>query len=349
MSFTDKKLEMSILGLTLVMVAGLSYVLKSPVQSVLNEVQDVIYEMPRPKNSFLAALFDLGDREVSRKYVNPFAKKKEEAKKTAEAKKPVAPVAPKAVAQKKNAEKKAEDPKKSVDVQIVGADTKVTWGEDGFMNGGGSNSRVENVVNDSSPDKNPQQQAKNNLSGDQWTALLRAQPTKENVAKLIQAFENKEIDDQTYYAIVTDLYRSNKSETQALGLVAAKAAYNVKSFSITAQYYEQLAPEVQTQAHAYLMSYAVTARLPILASALGSANADVVETAAQVVLEGYRKAKEGTPTDPRNSRGDVTTSSVASYSKFIPIFQQLAQSSDPAIKSLADTALSQIQTTVAAL
>ncbi len=84
MSFTDRKLEIAIGGSILVLILAMGYLLKTPVQAVLGE-QDVVYEMPRPKRSFLAALFDLGDREVSRTYKNPFNKKKKaEEKKTAE-------------------------------------------------------------------------------------------------------------------------------------------------------------------------------------------------------------------------------------------------------------------------
>ncbi|WP_413612628.1 hypothetical protein [Bdellovibrio sp. HCB-110] len=353
MSFTDRKIEISILGLSALMVVGLGYLVKEPVKTAVAEVQELIYEMPRPKNSFLAALFDLGDREVSRKYVNPFAKKKEEAKKTAEAKKPAAPVAPKAVAQKKNETKKSEDPnKKNVEVQIVGEDPGTTLTDDGFMGDGGPSQKPFSDVAGNGSEKTPQQQPdKNALSGTQWKALMRAQPTKENLTKLLQAYDSKEVDDQTFYEIVTDLFSSNKGETQALGLVAVKSVYSAKSFAVTAQYYDQLPTDMQQQAQTYLMSYAVTARLPMLVSALQSSNAVVVETAAQVVIEGHTKAKDGvsTPADPRNSRGDVTTNAIAGYSKFIPVFQQLAQSSDPAIKNLANTALSQIQTTVAAL
>ncbi len=43
------------------------------------------------------------------------------------------------------------------------------------------------------------------------------------------------------------------------------------------------------------------------------------------------------------------TNSLAGYSKFVPIFQQLAQSTDPVIRELANTALSQLGTAVATL
>ncbi|WII73165.1 hypothetical protein QJS83_04670 [Bdellovibrio sp. 22V] len=347
MGFNDRKLETAILGLAILLVGGLGYVLKTPVQAVLSEAE-VVYEMPRPKKSFLASLFDLGDREVSRKYVNPFAKK--EAAKTADAKKNDKAAPAKPVAQKKQDTKKtAEARKPKVDVQVVGGnDTKTLGGDEIFPEGQRYNQNYSDTANNSNPAQ--AKEDKNVMGGDQWRALLMAQPTKENVAKLMAAFSNNEIDEQMYYTIVTDLFRNNKSEVQALGLVAVKGAYNVKSFSITAQYYDQLTPEVQTQAHAYLLTYAVSGRLPILASALQSSNAEVVMTAVEVVKHGHQQAKDGVNpgSDPRNSRGDVVVNGVAGYAKFIPIFQQLSQSQDATIAGLASSALSQIQTTAVA-
>lgn len=355
MNFSDKKIEISILSLSLLLVVGLGYLFKTPVQNAVAEIQEIIYEMPRPKNSFLAALFNLGDREISRTYKNPFAKKKADDKKTTETAKaaPAKPVAAKKADAKKVAKKDDKNAKKKVEVAVVGGVEEKKWADETVFSGNASGGAGNlTYAEGGGSDKNPTTaQDKNNMSGDQWRALLAAQPTKENVAKLLQAYEAKEIDDQAFYTIVTDLYRNNKSEVQLLGLAAVKSVYSVKSFSLTAEYYDQLAKDVQAQVHTYLMTYAATPRLPILAAALKSSNSNVVETAMEVVLQGHKNAMAGVNlnTDPRNARGDVQTNSVSGYSKFIPIFQQLALSSDPAIAGLANTALSQIQTNVAAL
>lgn len=353
MGFSDRKLEIAITGLAAVMVVGLGYLLKTPVQAVLNgQEQDVVYEMPRPKKSFLAALFDLDDREIERKYVNPFAKKKvKDEKKAAAVNKATVPAATKVVAKQKPAAKKVEnDPKKKVDVQIVGDDTAKNLTDDGFWsnNGGAQQIAVKENNGTVPPDSKDK---KNTMDGNQWKALLRAQPTKENVGKLIEAYNNKEIDDQAFYGIVTDLFRSNKAEVQSYGLMAVKYAYNARSFALTAHYFDQLAPEVQTQAHAYLMSYGVEGRLSYLLSAMQSSDLEVVSTATQVVVEGHKKAKDGSSAamDPRASRGDVMVNTTSSYTKFVPVLQQLAHSQDAAISSLAAAALNEIQSPVAAL
>ncbi|MDG0815485.1 hypothetical protein [Bdellovibrio svalbardensis] len=354
MSFTDRKLEIATYALVAVMIGGLGYIFKTPVQAVLAN-SDVSYEMPRPK-SFLAALFGLGleDREINRKYVNPFDKKKADAKKVADAK-VAAPSAPKAVAQKKADAKKPADAEKkpNVDVNVVGAESDSGLAGSDIAaggNGGGrvnfeNNAKTAAAANDAAKDEK-------GLSGSQWIALVSAQPTKENVAKLINAYFSQEVDDATFYTIVNDLLRNNKSETQAMGLYAVSSVYNSQSFSIVATSYDQLSSENQAKAQAYLTSYANTGRSGVLLTALKSSKAEVVELAAQVIIKGYQTAKSNTTvTDPRNSRGDVVTASnaVSDYSKFIPVFQQLAQSSDAAIVGLANSALSQIQTGVASL
>ncbi|MGZ3773666.1 MAG: hypothetical protein ACXVCY_15170 [Pseudobdellovibrionaceae bacterium] len=352
MDFSDKKLEIGIAGFSALVLLGMGYLLKAPVQAVLGgSDQDIVYEMPRPKKSFFDALFDLGDRDIERKYVNPFAKKKaKEEKKATGTVKIGTPAAPKNVAQQKQDNKKTEPQKNKVDVKVVGEDTAKKLSDDGFWNTSNKNAH-QNQVSDTAVAQQDNKDGKNTLDGNQWRALLMAQPTKDNVDKMIAAYSNKEIDDQTFYSIVIDLFRSNKPEVQGYGLMAVESAYNVKSFSVTAQYYDQLAPEVQKKAHAYLLSYGVSGRLPILLGAIQSQDVVVVNAAAQVVMDGYKKAKGGVSiaADPRASRGDVTVNTVSSYSKFVPVLQQLAHSHDASIANIATSVLNEIQSTVAAL
>lgn len=354
MDFSGNKLEIAIVGFAAVVVVGVGYLLKTPVQSILEETAQITYEMPRPKASFFAALFGLGNREIDRKYINPFGKKTAKADKKAAAADgvsvPPVKTGTKAEAAKNTAKKAAETNKKNqVDVQIVGDEPTNSLSENNNFNDGGVSQSY--IPNNSSGSPDSQKDQRNKLDGNQWRSLVMAQPTKENVLKLLEAYQNKEVDDQTFYTIVVDLLKNNKPEVQSYGLYAVKSAVNLKSFSVTAEYYDKLAPEVQAQANGYLLSYSVSGRLPILLSALQSSNPVVVSTAAEVVLEGHKNAKEGTSLklDPRSSRGNAMVNSVSEYVKFIPIFKKLTESQDPAIANLANTALSQIQNPVAAL
>lgn len=350
MSFADKKLEYAIFALVAVLIGGLGYLFKTPVQAVLAN-QDVVYEMPRPK-SFLATLFGLGleDREISRNYVNPFDKKKKDAAKKAEEAKKTAAVAAK-TAQKTASTKKADDTKKpKVEARVVGNDQQnglsgsdIANGANGAFGGGPTASAVGAGATSNQDQKD--------ITADQWRSLISSQPTKENVGKLLAAYMNGDVDAGTFYEIVTDLLKNNKSETQALGLYAVASVYSSQSFTVVAANYDQLTSENQSTAHTYLLGYASSTRSSILLSAMKSSTAEVVDLALQVVIAGYQTAKtssSSTTTDGRSRGNTVTASNVTSdYTKYVTQLQALAKSSDAAIASLASSALSQIQTIVA--
>lgn len=352
MSLSQRKLEITMVGLAVVVAGGLSYLLKTPARQALKEIE-MVYEMPRPR-SFFASLFDLGGREISRTYVNPYAKQVADTKMTEKKAEIPGPAKKKQIAQKPKATKKKPDDKvknNNVDVRVVDAE-KVSpiQGGESFA-GGSSRPFGHESVGNGKEAKATEQVAANTLSGAQWRALILAQPTQDNVNKLLQAYGNQEVDDGTFYTIVTDLLRDNKIEHQKLGLYAVNSVFSVKSFSVVSQYYDQLAPENQAKAQSYLMSYAVTARFGHLMSALQSSQVATVEAAAEVVMQGYVQAQKGEkPTiDPRLSRIDGNKNIAADYSRFVPIFQQLAKSQDNYISGIAQSALSQIQLTVAAL
>lgn len=348
MSFTDKKLEMAIFATAAVFVAGLGYLFKAPVQNVLANA-DVTYEMPRPK-SFLASLFDLGGRDVSRKYVNPFEKKKaEEAKKTAEAKKATEAAKAAAVAAKKADSKKADPTKKpTVDVKVVQADpTKhIPFTDIGNGGSGGVTVQMANNGNAKADSKTGSNDKK--VTAEQWRSLVLGQPTQTNVNKMVAAYMAGDLTDSEFYGITKELMHNSNAETQALGLSAVSSFYTTSAFTVVATNYSVLPTEVQTKADAYLLGYANTGRLGILASALKSSSTDVVSMATQIVLKGYQAAKSSVGSDG-SSGGDVQVNAVSSYTRFVSIFQTLAQSTDSEIAGLANSALSQIQTGVAAL
>lgn len=342
MAFTDRKLETGILVLSVVLLGGLGYVLKTPVQSVILG-QDIVYEMPRIKKSFLASLFDLGDREVDRSYTNPFAKKKAEEKKKEEAKKAEVAAA-KAAAAKAVAKKAAETKKPKVEINTVQAAPTKTWGDDGFFGNSNPQNGAQVAAGNGGNNAADSDADKSDMTGDQWKALLRAQPTADNVAKLVAAYSKQEVDTETFYSIVADLYKSNKPETQALGLAAVKSFYNANSFVVTTQYMDQFTTDMQKNAHDYLDSYA-SGRLAALAAVLKGSDTEAIAEAARVVLEGYEKAKSGTSlsTDPRNTRGNVVLSnSVSDYAQFYAIFQVLTGHQDAEIAGLASSGVAKI-------
>lgn len=351
MGFTDKKLEMAIFATAAVFVAGLGYLFKAPVQNVLANA-DVIYEMPRPK-SFLASLFDLGGRDISRKYVNPFYKKKaEEAKKTADAKKATEAAKAALVAAKKADSKKSDPTKKpSVDIKVVHSDPAKRISDKDIGPGGSGGVTVQMANNGNNKTDSKTGTSDKKVTAEQWRSLVLGQPTQANVNKMVAAYMAGDLTDAEFYGITKELMHNSNVETQTLGLSAVSSFYTTSAFTVVATNYSVLPTEVQTKADAYLLGYANTGRLGILAAALKSSSADVVSMATQIVLKGYQAAKSsvGSGSDGSSSGGDVNVSSVASYTRFVSIFQTLAQSTDSEIASLANSALSQIQTGVAAL
>ena len=175
--------------------------------------------------------------------------------------------------------------------------------------------------------------------------MVLGQPTKENVMKLVTAFNNKEVDAHTLYLIMSDLMQSSNSETQGLGLSIAQSIPSLRSFSIVADNYDKLDAANKKTADTYMMSYMQGSKLSVLALALQSDNIEVVTHAAQVMVSGLEAVRKGQKSDVRTDtgRGIVSSSSGSAYSQFVSIFQNLLKSSDSTVASLAQNALTQIQ------
>lgn len=356
MSLADKKLEISMAGLGVIIVMGLAHVNKASLSPVQKE-QDVVYEMPRPKVSFLSALFSLGDRDVERKYVNPFDKKKVAAK-DAKAKEDAKKAPPVVQTKKTQVAKRvsALPPAKKMDVTIIPASgATALGGGDGWANGQ-ANQRTGIAIADQNQGKvgsdsgNVEQQGEKK-TGDQWRTLILAAPTVENIQKMISAFRSGDLDSSSYYAITEELFVDGRPDRLEMAVVLVKAAYTATSFTLAAQYLEQVPAEYQGELHEFLEGFAIASRFSALAGALQAKNPEVVEIALQVVMNGYAKAKSGqnVASDPRDQRGDGKITTVEEFNKFIPIFQTLSGSGNSVISSQALVALSQMQQAVASL
>lgn len=363
MDLKENKLEFGIAVSAFALILGLGYLLKQPAQKALGEMS-ISYEMPRPKNSILAALFSLGDRDVEKEYINPFeAGKKAQVDETknpdVQAKAPQKPASKKAAKAGKPARPSTlPDFKPQVDVTVVGGDPQKQLDSSdipfGGAAGGGAPGAVGQNGNASDPAAAQAEVDNEKMSGSQWRALIAAQPTLENVQKLKSAFLEGDVEGASFYQIVQDLLESNDYNTQKLGIIALEGVYSNAAFTIAARYQERLEEAEATLLEAYLQSYVVSARLNILAAAMKSQERVVVTTAIGLALQGYQNAKTGNVGVPagdggRGTRGDGVSSATSNYAQFVPIFQQLSGSSDGEIAQLASQALSQIQVSVASL
>lgn len=356
MSSTNRYVTGMFLVAAMILLGGF-YLLRGASRQVQQAEFDLSYSMPRPKSALYNFFFGLEGREIDHQEINPFKGKKNEASPKAGGLRKDAPKIP-AAAQKgpipaKKAPVKtaaASQQKAEVQINVVDSSRPQEGGEAGTGSGPGSNAGQNTANNkygngpqtiDTTATNNREQ-----LSGAQWRALVVAQPTKENVAKLIAAFNNKEVDASTLYLVMNDLMQSSNPETQGLGLMIGQEVPSLKSFSITAENYEKLDTSMKAQADTYLLTYMQQSRLGILALALQSENNQVVYHATRTMVVGLDKVKNSSKDGARSvSRGVVASSNNNNkvYSPFVAILEKIIATGDSSVVPLAQNALTQIQ------
>lgn len=348
MNFADRKIEIGFGVAVVLFIGSMGWMFAGGSKGISGRMEDLVYEMPRPK-SFISSLFELGDRSVSREYKNPFEKSKVKSalakEKIADAKKAEDPK--KKIAQKSKPTVKPQGIKKNFDVKVVAAANNKAAFEGLSDSYGAMGAAAYN--NSKTGDKSTDNL--NKMSGSQWRALLQADPNEENLSKFLLAYSRGEVDSNTYFQIVSDLMLHNQKQVQELGVIALHANYSSQGFMTATKMLDVVDVELKSKLYSYLQNYSVTGRLEILAAVLTSSDVPSVMLATQIVVEGYQAAKSGSSlnNDPRTIRGDGKLGYITSYGKFVPIFKTLENSSDAGVASQASAALSQIQTSVAAL
>lgn len=353
MGLTNRYVAGMVLAAAIVLIGGYK-MLPASVRNAAQAEFDLSHSMPRPKSALYSFFFGLEGREIERTEINPYKETKSNTE-VAGVRKDVPKIDPKKqAAAKKPVGKPAILPapkKNEVEVNVVNANNE---------NGLNAGDLAENP-NQVAPNYFQQKTANNQtgaagdsetkdketLSAAQWRALLGAQPTKENVMKLIAAFNNKEADANTLYLIMNEMMQSSNAETQALGLLIGQNVPSLRSFTIVADNYDRLNGTVKASADAYLLTYMQNSRLGILAMALQSEDNQVVYHAAQVMVKGLEQVKNGQNagggTRPNTGRGIVASGSGKTYTPFISILEELVKSGDGSVSGLAQNALTQIQ------
>ncbi|MGZ3748577.1 MAG: hypothetical protein ACXWRE_14295 [Pseudobdellovibrionaceae bacterium] len=328
------------------------YFLQGTIKTIRNHGEfDLSYSMPRPKGSLYNFIFGLDGREIDRKEINPFKNKIAEQKKKEGVSGPAK--APPKIDPKKTpqaaAAAAAVQKKPEVKVNVVSAEPQSPLTTDGKpaeapLQSGGMVPQGPAVPQGYGEPK----KETDTLSAAQWRSLVLGQPNKENVMKLIAAFNNKEVDAGTLYQIMNDLMQSSNAETQRLGLMIGENVPSLKSFSLVSDNYDKLDGSTKKEADSYLMTYMQGSKLDILALALKSGEPQVVSRAAQVMVLGLEQIKNNpngnSPSRENNGRGIVAAGTgKKTYTQFIAIFQDLVKSSDSTVAGLAQNALAQIQ------
>lgn len=342
MNFKENKLELGVVLLAVVMTGGMMRLFGFSTETSNQEVPEISYEMPRPKDD-IAGEFALNGREIDRRHVNPFgAAKKVEPKKDMKPAKVAA--APKKAAKPATSEGGYFLRKKSADFNVVQKDNR-GMGENPFegtapkpdaYNPKRAVADTENADKDSDV-----------LSPAQWRALILGQPTKANVDKMVEALQKGKTDEATFDSVMTDLLKSQKKEEQGLALYGLSRVPTAKSFAVVAKEYDGLSTEIKPAAQQFLTSYSSAGKRPALKQALQSSDETVAYKAAQVVLNSLQNGGTVTTTDPRQSRGQNVATTASSYTGFASIFQGWAASSNPTLQGIASQILPLLSTTQA--
>lgn len=345
MRIIERNIEILIIALIGLFILGVVY-FQSLLKSGEFKSPEISYEMARPKSAFTGE-FDLQGREIERNLKDPFAKKDKLAPQNVAAQKPVAPVAAqKPAAAAKKAEDKKDDKKSGVQVTVVDEAKKAM--DDSFpaasspyqsqkLSGGraitGGDKKEEAVDN---------KKKENLMTEQQWRELVLSQPTTDNVTKLVQAYLKKEIDEEAYFKIVTELIENPEENTQVLGVYAISVVPNVNGFKYIAENYSKLNVKSQKYADNYLNSFAQPSKTGILEQALQSSNPILIEAASKVIVNSYKKVKSDSTLLGISSR-DIGVSTAkydtTYFDKFLQIIEDLKTSSNPSIVSIANSAL----------
>lgn len=345
MKFFERNIEIGIVLLIGLFVLGIVY-FQSFLKTGEFKSPEISYEMPRPKSSYNGD-FDLEGREIERNLKNPFEKKEKLAPQNVATNKPVTPVkAQQPNAAAKKVEDKKQEKKSGVEVRVVGDDKKHS--DNDFFGGSSPGSNKNSVggrviaANDTKKSDVDQNKKENELSEQQWRDLVLNHPNNDTVTKLIQAYLKKEIDNDVYFKIVTELIESRDETVQTLGAYAMSVLPTLNGFKYMAENYTKLNPKAQKYAENYLLTFSQPTKSGVLEQALKSADPLMIETAAKVVVDSYKRVKSGNTLFGISTR-DISAASTkydtSYFDKFLQIIEELKSSSNPSIVSIANTTL----------
>lgn len=334
MEFRPSKIEIGIVILTFVGIGFFRLIGTASPEAL--PVQDISYEMPRPKSD-LVGEFGLGHREVDRRYVNPFEKKAAAAADGSKSAK-LPPKVAKAKPKKPVAYRPGYDPRRDPRFMMNVVDKN----RSGFSTENDLDSNLAPPSADmisrqaaGAQDDEGVENKKDRLSPAQWRSLLSAQPTRENMEKLVDALSKGEADEATFYQIVEEFLKDQNTEKHAVALHGLSQRPTLASFKFAAGLVATLPTDAKPGVEQYLQSFSAPSRHSVLLAALQSSDRDIALRAAQVVLTGIQTA-QAPPTDPREVRGQQAA---VNWSRFTLVFQRWAASGDANLQGIASSIL----------
>ena len=349
MKWAEYKLEISIAGVT-----GLTILLYALMSQFVQrgsgaQQEELTFEMARPKASFTPE-FDLSNREILRNLMKRIAKNTQGSTVVGKAPPQIPPAAPAKKANKKAAKSNLLKKGPEMTVAVVEADPSREM-DDAEVSAEEYDYRPREqksnpAANDGAKKKPIKKNAQNTER--EWKKLFMTVPSEALLGEFVRAYQAKEVTDNLYYEVLTDLIMSQNEGNQKLGVDGMRAFSNFRGFSEAAHW--SFRPEVQKKAsleesiQSYLLSFNQKSKLPLLDAGLKSKDSEVVLRSTQVISEGFAKVRAGESFGTgRDQRNLTVTSALSSYSRFIPSLEALRRSADPAIASAADALAIQLQ------
>jgi hypothetical protein len=339
MELRDYKTEIIWLLFCTVFLGLLYLIFRTPSPKAPRRQASINYEMPRPE-ARISPDFSLEGREVDYEYENPFAdSKSKKAGHSVKADKGI--VKNVKTNAKKLAQKKKESKKRASENQNENKAVSETEPQAG-----------DPLIQNSSPHRSskisqgtrPAQSNPGNLDLDddrseqQWRSLLNAQPTQENMEKLISAYRRGQVSENTFLIIAEDLLKNQKSESQKVGLLGLRSVQTPRAFVLLSDQYESLNADVKPLARQVLLSYGQSSKLESLAQVLRSGNPKATLNALNVIQTLLNTARP----DPRDVRSNGSLRGQRRYASLVPSIQQLQQSGTIEVAQLAGQIYSQL-------
>ena len=320
------------------------------------------YEMPRPASAFRE--FNFSDRDVDVEFISKSTEGKpssneKAAEKNAKNPSDTDPKTTKANAKTEQNKKEGKDKKKSslttnvVDTSRTGGNSSLPGSDSGLgqqtnasPGGTGEFSNIPAQEGYAGAQKNQDDSKNENpkTSASEWRDLIMRKPTHENAAKLTKAYNNGEIDKNSYYGIIAELLKNNWSDCSDLAIYMLSSDGSADAFELMAQESPDLNEEIKNQLKPLIEGYSHPEKLSVLTSVLQSKDSVVLSEALGVIETALQNKTKVTTSSEREARG--IASPVASddlFLLFLPKLKKLSSSSDSSIAKDAQNLADKIQ------
>ncbi len=221
------------------------------------------------------------------------------------------------------------------------------------------NNKTENSPQTNQATKNANEQVPKQASAPQakvkktfaeWRLLIFAQPTRESMNSILEAFHKNEITQTELQSLSQDLLDQTDEKLKGLGLYALRATPSLGSLSQLVHVESEVNASFKTYIDQAYLTYLQPQNVGFLNQALQTKDKALVLKSLNLLGVNLQKLAKGDYTslvDPRNRRdADPNTGfTMNSYKSLIPVLTTLGTSQDQELAPLAQQIVSFIQST----